>query len=52
MYGYIICYYYSGYTHIPADEIIASLHTFTFFTFFGFRTANCAYKAISRPYIF
>ena len=25
--------------------------TFTFI-FFGFRTANCAYKAIGRPYIF
>ena len=22
------------------------------FTFFGFRTANCAYKAIGRPYIY
>ena len=40
------------YYNIPYIHICLYICIRIFFIFFGFRTANCAYKAIGHPYIF
>ena len=48
-YMYICIFIYISYIYIFVIYIYIYIYIFTFF---GFRTANCAYKAIGRPYIF